>query len=77
MIVLESHGYRWEDNIKIELKALRYVDVYWIQLAQYKISWQGLLNTVIKRRVPQRTDNFLTSLAAVSFLLRNLLCGIN
>jgi hypothetical protein len=77
MIVLESHGYIWEDNIKTELKAIGYMGLDWIQLAQYKISWRGLLNTRINHRVPQRTGNFLTSLAAVGFICGTWFCGIN
>jgi hypothetical protein len=35
--LLENGGrprYRWEDNIRMDLRAIEWEDVYWLQLAQ-------------------------------------------
>jgi hypothetical protein len=41
---------RWEENIKMNLKELGCVD--WIQLAQDRVQWRALVNTVMKFRGP-------------------------
>jgi hypothetical protein len=44
--------YRWEDNIKMDLKEIEsgYMDC--IDLAQDRDQWRALVNTVINLRVP-------------------------
>jgi hypothetical protein len=46
---------RWEDNIKMDLQ-----DVDWIDLAQDRNRWRALVNAVMNRRVPQNAGNCLT-----------------
>jgi hypothetical protein len=41
---------RWEDNIKMDLREVRFGDVDWIHLAQDR--WRTLVNTVMNLRVP-------------------------
>jgi hypothetical protein len=41
-----------EDNIKKELREIRWDVVYWMHLAQDRDRWQVFLNTVINLRVP-------------------------
>jgi hypothetical protein len=43
---------RWEDNIKTDLRKMRWDDMGWINLVQYKDQWRALVNTVMDIRVP-------------------------
>jgi hypothetical protein len=43
---------RWEDNIKMDLREIRFGDVDWIHLAQDRDRWRALVNTVMNLRVP-------------------------
>jgi hypothetical protein len=43
---------KWEDNIKMDLKEIRFGDVDWINLAQDRDWWRALVNTVMNLRVP-------------------------
>jgi len=51
----------WEDNIKMDLQGVGYVDVDWIGLTQDKDRWRALVNAVMNLRVPRNMVNFLTS----------------
>jgi hypothetical protein len=43
---------RWVDNIKMDLKELRWDDIDWIHLAQDREQWNALVKTVTNLRVP-------------------------
>jgi hypothetical protein len=43
---------RWEDNIKMDLREIRFGDVDLIHLAEDRDRWRGLVNTVMNLRVP-------------------------
>jgi hypothetical protein len=43
---------RREDNIKIDLREIRWVFMDWIDLADDRDQWRALVNTVKNRRVP-------------------------
>jgi hypothetical protein len=43
---------RWVDNIKIDLRELGWDGVDWIDLAQDRVQWRALVNTVMNLRVP-------------------------
>jgi hypothetical protein len=43
---------RWEDSIKMELRAIGWGGMEWIYLAQDRDKWRALVNTVMNRRVP-------------------------
>jgi len=43
---------RWEDNIKMDLQQVGCGGVDWIQLAQDRKRWRGLVNAVMSLRVP-------------------------
>jgi hypothetical protein len=43
---------RWEDNIKMYLREIGFVDVDWIHLAQDRDRWRALVKTVMNLRVP-------------------------
>jgi hypothetical protein len=38
---------RWVDNIKIDLREIKWVDMEWIDLAQDGDQWRVLVNTVM------------------------------
>jgi hypothetical protein len=42
----------WENNIRMDLRGIRWKDVDWIHLAQVRDQWCALVNTVMKLRVP-------------------------
>jgi hypothetical protein len=43
---------RWVDNIKIDLRELGWDGVDWIDLAQDRVQWRAVVNTVMNLRVP-------------------------
>jgi hypothetical protein len=43
---------RWEDNIKMDLREIVWGGMDWIDLAQDRDQWRGLVNTVMNLRVP-------------------------
>jgi hypothetical protein len=43
---------RWEDNIKIDLREIRWGGMDWIDLAQDRDQWKALVNTVMNLWVP-------------------------
>jgi hypothetical protein len=43
---------KWEDNIRMDLREIRWGGMDWIDLAQDRYQWKALVNTVIKLRVP-------------------------
>ena len=49
---LGRHGYRWKDNIKIDLQEVRWRGMDWIVLAQDRDRWRALVIAVMNFRVP-------------------------
>jgi hypothetical protein len=43
---------RWEYNIKMNLREIWFGDVDWMHLAQDRVRWQALVNTVTNLRIP-------------------------
>jgi hypothetical protein len=43
---------RWVDNIKMDLREVRWGDVDWIGLPQDRARWRALVNSVLNLRVP-------------------------
>jgi hypothetical protein len=43
---------RWEDNIKMDLRDVRWRGMDWIDLAQDRNRWLTLVNAVMNLRVP-------------------------
>jgi hypothetical protein len=44
--------YRWEDNIKMDLRGTGINGANWIQLVQDRVQWQAFVNMVMNLRVP-------------------------
>jgi hypothetical protein len=44
--------FRWEDNIKLDLREIRIDGAKWIQLTQDRVQWLAFVNTVMNRRIP-------------------------
>jgi hypothetical protein len=42
---------KWEDNIKMDLREVRWESMEWIDLAQDRDRWRALVNTIMKLRV--------------------------
>jgi hypothetical protein len=49
---LERPRYRWEDNIKMDIREIGIDGANWIQLAQDRVQCQACVNTAINLRVP-------------------------
>jgi hypothetical protein len=43
---------RWEDNIRMDLREIRWGAMDWTDLAQDRDLWRALVNTVMNLRVP-------------------------
>jgi hypothetical protein len=43
---------RWEDNINMDLRGIRWGVLDWILLAQDRNQWRALVNMVINLQVP-------------------------
>jgi PAS domain-containing protein len=43
---------RWVDNIRVDLREVRWGDVDWIGLAKDRNRWRALVNSVLNLRVP-------------------------
>jgi hypothetical protein len=44
--------YRWEDNIKMDLREIGWGGMDWIDLAQDRDLWRPLVNTIMNLQVP-------------------------
>jgi hypothetical protein len=49
---LERPRRRWVDNIKIDLREIRWGGMDWVDVAQNRDQWRALVNTVTNLRVP-------------------------
>jgi hypothetical protein len=43
---------RWEDNIRMDLREIRWEVVNWVHLDQFLDQWQAVVNTVMNLGVP-------------------------
>jgi hypothetical protein len=44
--------HRWKDGIRMNIREIGWGSVDWIQLAQDRVQWRALVNTVMNLRVP-------------------------
>jgi hypothetical protein len=59
--LLRRPRYRWEDNIRIDLREKGWEGVDWMHLAQERVQWEVLAITVVNLSVPQKAGSYLTS----------------
>jgi len=46
--LLGRHKYRWEDNIRVDLKEMRWEVLDWFHLVQDMVQWRAVVNAVMK-----------------------------
>jgi hypothetical protein len=68
--ILSRPRRRWEDNIKMDLREVRWGDMNWIDLAQNRDQWRALVNRVLNLRVPLNVGKFLSSCTIGGFSRR-------
>jgi hypothetical protein len=49
---LGGRRHRWVDNNKMDLKAIGWDGVNWMDMAQDRYQWRTLVNTVLNLRIP-------------------------
>jgi hypothetical protein len=49
---LGRHNRRWEDNIRMDLREIRWEVVDWMHLTQNRDQWWALVGTVLELWVP-------------------------
>jgi hypothetical protein len=52
MFPVSMHYFRWEDNIKMDLREVAWGGMDWINLVQDRDRWRALVNAVMNLRVP-------------------------
>jgi hypothetical protein len=60
-------GLRWDDNIKMDFKEMKWEGVDWIDFAHKRNQWLDVLNTIMKLRVLYNVENFLTREGSIRF----------
>jgi len=50
--------YIWKDNIKVDLKGIRWDSMDWIHLSQDRDQWQAVMNTVMNLWVSPNSGVF-------------------
>jgi hypothetical protein len=64
---------RWVDNIKMDLREIKWDGVDWIALAQDTDQWRALVNTVMDFRVPKKAGKFVSGCTIDGFSRRTQL----
>jgi hypothetical protein len=49
---LERPRRQWEDNIRMDLRAIEWDGIDWIDLAEDRDQWRDFVNTIMNLRVP-------------------------
>jgi hypothetical protein len=58
---------RYMHSIKIHLNEIWFENMDWIHLAQDRVQWQVLVNTVTSLLLPKPSENFLFRRAIITF----------
>jgi hypothetical protein len=59
---LERPRYRWVNYIRMDLGEVGWGDMDWIGLAQDRVRWRALMNSVLNLRVPKNDGKLLSVL---------------
>jgi hypothetical protein len=70
---LGSPRRRWVNNIKIDLRELKWDGMDWIDLAQDRDQWRAVVNMVMNLRVPYDARKFWSGCTIGSFSRRGQL----
>jgi hypothetical protein len=65
------------DNIKMDLREIRWDGVDWINLAQDRDQWRTLVNMVMNFWVPKMFEKFLSALTTGDFSRRSQLRAVS
>jgi hypothetical protein len=65
------------DNIEMNLTEVEGGGVNCIDLAQDRVQWRALVNTVMNLRVPYNVEKFLSTFTTSGFSRRTELHGVN
>lgn len=68
--------FRWENNIKMDTREIRFQSVDCIHLTQYMDRWLALVSTVMNIAVPKRQAISWLSEFAIIFSKRTLIHGV-
>jgi hypothetical protein len=60
----------WVNNLKMDLREIRWDGMDWIDLARDRGKWRALVNGVMNLQVPQNAGKFLSSCTIGSFSRR-------
>jgi len=74
---LERHWRRWEDNMRMGLREVRWEGADWIYLAQDRHHRWDLVNAVINVLFQKKTWNLFTRWVTISFSRKIPLQGVN
>jgi hypothetical protein len=60
-VPLGRHRRCWADNIRMDLREIGWKSVDWMHLPEDRDQWRGLVNRMIRLRVPKKAGNFFCS----------------
>lgn len=69
---IERPSCRWEDNIKIHFKEMRFACVDWIKMAQDRVHWWAVEDPATNIWIQLRTNNFLVGLTITNLLKKDI-----
>jgi hypothetical protein len=76
-ILLRRPKRRWENDIKIALRAIGWNDTAWIHLVQDRDQWRALVNTVMNLRAPYILTKSFSSWTTAEFPRRIQFHGVS
>jgi hypothetical protein len=69
--------FRWDDNIKVDLREVECGGIDWIDLAEDRDQWKGLVNMAMSLWASKNIAKFLNSRAAGGFSRTAQLHGVS
>jgi hypothetical protein len=68
---------KWVDNIKTDVRDIRWGGMDWINLTQDRDQWRALVNTAMHLGVPQNVGKFLSTCTSGGFSRRAQLHAVS